>query len=257
MFNLFSKRPSDPRLRNSFDQILNDAEAGNTEAQVGLAEIYAIGAGVEQNLREAEKWYRRAAEAGHPEAQLALGNLCAGAPQERRAHSDAVIWYRRAADQGLKEAQYNLALMYQTGRGVALDLAESAKWYRHAAEQGYADAQACLGHLYMTGKGVEKNIAEALKWTTHAAIAGSRAGQTNVAALLYGLCKDDPNKGGLLIEALMWACIASEGPSVEDEDYVKIRKLREAIAERLSPEQILEAEKRAHRRKSMPTAKSG
>ncbi|TCJ87307.1 tetratricopeptide repeat protein [Cocleimonas flava] len=48
----------------------------------------------------------------------------------------AVKWYRRAAEQGHAKAQFNLASMYESGEGVEKDLKLALKWYKKAAEQG-------------------------------------------------------------------------------------------------------------------------
>ena len=48
------------------------AEQGNAIAQYGLGLIYANGEGIEKNLTEAMKWYRKAAEQGN---ENALNNL--------------------------------------------------------------------------------------------------------------------------------------------------------------------------------------
>jgi len=80
------------------------AEQGNAIAQYGLGLIYANGEGIEKNLTEAMKWYRKAAEQGHA------------------------------------SAQNNLGVMYDNGKGVEKNLTEAMKWYRKAAEQGNENA---------------------------------------------------------------------------------------------------------------------
>lgn len=76
------------------------AEAGDTQSQFILGDMYLYGEGVPRNYTEAEKWYRVAAE------------------------------------QGLREAQSSLGYMYQSGVGVAQNYQEALRWHRLAAEQG-------------------------------------------------------------------------------------------------------------------------
>src|SRR4029078_5451847 len=77
-----------------------------------LGLMYFAGQGVQQDKKEAERWFRLSAEAGYV------------------------------------DAQYNLAVMYRDGDGVIQDYRESAKWYRLAAEGGNVIAQYNLGVMY-------------------------------------------------------------------------------------------------------------
>ena len=73
------------------------AEKGDSQAQVKLASMYRLGDGVQQDRKEALRWYRQAAEQNNPDAQFTLGTLYAtgdGVPQDMAI---AARWYRRAA----------------------------------------------------------------------------------------------------------------------------------------------------------------
>jgi hypothetical protein len=61
---------------------------------------------------------------------------------------EAAKWYLAAADQELADAQCNLGLCYQTGRGVPKDTREAVKWFIKAARQGNKTAQHNLGLHY-------------------------------------------------------------------------------------------------------------
>ncbi|MFL5047776.1 MAG: tetratricopeptide repeat protein, partial [Xanthobacteraceae bacterium] len=76
----------------------------------------------------------------------------------------AVTWLRLAADQGDAAAQFRLGLMYSEGQGVPQDHAEAARWYRLAADQRYPQAQYNLGLLYAKGEGVEQDNVMAHMW---------------------------------------------------------------------------------------------
>ena len=56
------------------EQLIADAEAGDTEAMCKLGEMYRDGDGVEANLEEARSWYGKAGEAGHAYAYLWLAD---------------------------------------------------------------------------------------------------------------------------------------------------------------------------------------
>jgi TPR repeat protein len=85
---------------------------------------------------------------------------------------EAVKWYQKAADQRHATAQYSLGVMYQRGQGVKQDSKEAVKWCQKAADQGYANAQQNLGVRYGMGKGVEQNHVTAYAWASIAATNG-------------------------------------------------------------------------------------
>ena len=118
---------------------------------------------------------------------------------------EAVRWFRLAADQGDADAQGNLGFMYADGRGVAQDDVEAVRWYRLAADQGDANGQYGLGKTYADGRG--------------------------------GLAQDD-------VTAYMWYTLACDRePELIDNEEVS--GLRESLQERMSSEQIAEAQRLA------------
>jgi len=120
---------------DSFESIKAQAMSGDAGAQHNLGVLYQRGLGVEQDYKEAVKWYLKAAE------------------------------------QEYADAQRNLGVMYQNGLGVEQNAQEAhkwcrkaEKWYRIAAEQGDAAAQRGLGVLYFLGIGVEPDFKESIRW---------------------------------------------------------------------------------------------
>ena len=74
---------------------------------------------------------------------------------------EAFKLYKKAAKQGLATAQYRLALCYDSGEGVKKDLGKAFIWYEKAAEQGHEAARFSVRMAYCYGWGVEKNPGEA------------------------------------------------------------------------------------------------
>ena len=70
---------------------------------------------------------------------------------------EAVKWYRKAAELELSRAQCNLAWCYEHGKGVEQDLAEAVAWYRKAADQGDPRGLFCMARAYDYGLGVEQD----------------------------------------------------------------------------------------------------
>jgi hypothetical protein len=119
---------------------------------------------VQQDYKEAVKWYTLAAEQGFAGAQANLGWVHAQGLSVPVDYREAAKWYRLAADQGHAAAQANLGWLYDKGLGVTQDYHEAVQWYRRAADLGYALAQYGLGVAYQYGRGVQANpvVAHAL-----------------------------------------------------------------------------------------------
>ena len=86
-------------------QLMDEADAGNAISQYNLGLCYAKGNGVEVDLAEAVRWFRKAAEQGMPQAQYNLG-LCLfrGAGVEKNVVEGA-MWLNSAAQQGDEKAE--------------------------------------------------------------------------------------------------------------------------------------------------------
>lgn len=111
------------------------AEAGNTEAAVGLATLIAAGEGTEADPAEAGRWMRRAAEGDHARANLALAAAYERGQLGLEADPDAALeWYRRAAELGSREARRRLARAHAEGElGLAPDPQAAARWAQEPA----------------------------------------------------------------------------------------------------------------------------
>ena len=163
--------PSDPAQRLAYFQ--RGAQAGDPEAELQLAILYAKGEGVTQDYAIAAKWFRAAAEQGLARAQYDLGVLYErgrGVPTDA---AQAASWYRKAADGKYPLAQYNLAVAYTKGEGTRKDPTEAALWYRRAAAQGVVQAMVNLGMLYERGEGVPVSPVDAYAWYLTAARRGN------------------------------------------------------------------------------------
>ena len=146
--------PSAPEPAQLVAEYLARAKAGDVQAQLDLAILYAKGEGVPQDYATAATWFRAAGEKGNPRAQYDLGVLYERGRGVQADPAEAVAWYRKAAENNFALAQYNLAVAYTKGQGTAQDDAEAARWYRRAAQQGVIPAMVNLAILYERGEGV-------------------------------------------------------------------------------------------------------
>lgn len=83
------------------------AEQQEPGAQVGLAEMYLQGHGVQQDCIEAMRWYRKAAEQGNATAQNSLGYMYENALGVTQDIIKAYMWYYIASRSGHMEAFRN------------------------------------------------------------------------------------------------------------------------------------------------------
>src|SRR5690606_15273070 len=108
------------------------AENGDAAAQTLIAELYAQGLGVAQNLERAAGWYQLAARNGDRLATFALGLLYQdgrGVPKDRERAADL---FTKAADAGYVPAKYNLALLHVEGIYADPSLTQAAALMKEA-----------------------------------------------------------------------------------------------------------------------------
>ena len=143
------------------------AEAGDADAQNNLGVMYNEGKGVEQDFKEAVKWYRK------------------------------------AADQGDATAQYNLGVMHEIGEGVEQDFKEAVKLYQKSAEQGDVDAQYNLGVIYDEGEIVEENNVTAYAWYNIAAANGDQDAKNTKSEVAKKMTPAQIAKAGELVKEMI------------------------------------------------------
>ncbi len=150
------------------------AAKGNPAAEYEIAQRYAEGRGVPQNLAEAADWFDRAAKQGLAPAQFRLGGFYEKGLGVKKDLDAALSLYSAAAEAGNAKAMHNLAVLYAEGIDGKPDYQNAAKWFRKAADCGLTDSQYNLGILYGRGIGMEPNLAAAYKWFALAARDGDK-----------------------------------------------------------------------------------
>jgi len=177
------------------------AEQRDAYAQYRMGYSYANGDGVEKNLVESLKWYRKAAENGQVEAQYRLGFIYEqgrGVPVD---YVESASWWRKAADQGHAGAQFSLGYCYGRGEGVPRNPSEAVKWFRKSADQGNASAYRFLGNAYERGQGVGIDKVEAYAYLT-LALTGSSSARGELDSMTRGMTPNAIQKGKLRAKEL-------------------------------------------------------
>jgi TPR repeat protein len=195
------------------------AEAGSSEAQALLADMYRTGGeGVDQDYAKALLWAQKAADQGNSRAQITLGILYRGglgvpkdtakafeyfqtastagdtkAPRYVGLYYESIgdeakafTAYQLGAERGDITSQFHLGRAYELGAGVAQDYALAARWYGKAAERADeigSDGMVGLASLYERGLGVPKDPTKALALYQQAASVGNETAKAAVMRL--------------------------------------------------------------------------
>jgi TPR repeat protein len=202
------------------------AEKADPAAQTLIAEIYAKGLGVAENVARASSWYALAAKNGDRMAAFELGLLYLNGNGVPKNRARAAELFKQAADKGYPPAEYNLALMHVEGADASPSLAEAARLMKSAADAGLAEAQYDYGTMLMEGAGVPPNPEEGARQIGLAAQQGLIEAEVDYATLLYlgkGIAKD-------LHAAVGWyERAANAGNPVAQNRYAKLLAAGEGV----------------------------
>ena len=153
----------------------------------------------------------------------------------KHAEYEATVKLRTSAEGGDAAAQNQLGLLYYEGKGVPQNYQQAKQWFEEAATQGHTGAQTNLGTLYLNGEGAPQSDRMALFWFSQAAERGDALACARLG-LMYargrGVLQDS-------IQAHMWYNLsAAQGEN-------RSAAARDALAQRMTPAQIAEAQRLA------------
>jgi TPR repeat protein len=168
--------------------------------------------------------------------KVALVSLCAiflaagvGGAQAAEGPAAVVVKNRRQVLQVTGTAAYL--------RG---DYVTAARLLLPAAERGNSRAQTYLGFMYANGRGVPQNYIDAVYWYRRAAEQGNPSAQAQLG-LMYDKGHGVPRE---FVVAHKWLNLAAAGANGREREYYA--RLRNAVAFKMSPAQIAEAQWLAH-----------
>eukprot|EP01037_Dinobryon_pediforme_P002670 gene2670-2709_t len=162
-------------LRRAAETVVN--------AQYWYGRLLAEGRGGPENLTEARVWIGKAAEAGVTDAQVALAEMFVNGRGGPRNHGAAIQLFRRAANQGHVGAMYALGAMYGGGHDVMWDRKAAQHWFQAAAERGHGHAQMMLGRYLARGLAGIRDRNAARTWFAKAVASGVAEAQPHLDAL--------------------------------------------------------------------------
>lgn len=191
-------------LKDGATELKERAATNDTDAALCFAFVHVNGFGVQKDVPEAVRWYRKAAEAGNTRAMFNLAVHLANGNGITKDITEANRWLRRAAEGGSADAMVNLAFQLENGNGITKDVTEANRWYRTAAEAGNATAMHNLANNLANGQGVAKDDVAASSWY-HKAVALGHTDSFVALGLRFeqgrGVAKDEAEAVRLYREA--------------------------------------------------------
>ena len=113
------------------------AEQGMHDAVLAMGWFYLNGAGVEADLVEAIRWYKKAARHGEVMAFFSLGQIAFS----QKDFAEAILWLGRAAAKGHSRSKFYLGKLYWRGEGVEQNRKPARKLFAEAAACNVFEAQ--------------------------------------------------------------------------------------------------------------------
>ncbi len=176
---------ADANERPSIAALEHRARNGDSGAAISLGMRYRDGNGVEQDRREAVKWYRQAADQGDPAGMDNVGFMYLrgwGVPQDGRI---AVAFFEAGAEKGNAQARYNLGECHFSGQGVPQDYGKAIEAWKGAAEKGHDNAAWRLAMMHAAGEHVPRDLEKAEALCRELAERGHVNGMVLLGELLH------------------------------------------------------------------------
>jgi len=154
------------------------AAEGHPMAAFLLGNLYMQGRGVTQSDEIAFSYFTQAAEAGNSDAQVRVAEYYMTGIDSldlERDYGKALEWLDKAALRLNAQAQYYLGVMNREGRGVTRDRAEGLRWLLLAAKKGHVPSFIELSEIYAKGEGVTEDPVEGAMYLALAKRFGSDA----------------------------------------------------------------------------------
>ena len=130
------------------------------------------------------------------------------------------------------------------------DMATAVRIWKVWAGKGDAEAQTLLGAMYWSGDGVPRNLNEAARLYLAAAKQGYARAQNNIGFML-GFGEGTPPRDD--VEAYKWIKLSIDRYTAKNQDRLdQARKDLATLAARMTPAQMIEAEKRVRAWKPIP-----
>jgi TPR repeat protein len=175
------------------------------------------------------------ADTGRADAQRELGIRYGQGTGLEQDFFNARTWASRAASQGDPWAMRIMGLIYFEGLGVEANHWRAVDYFRRAADAGEMNAQFNLGVIYYEGKFAQQSYDKALMLYKRSADQGNAKAQHNLGLMLANGIGTTQDR----VEAYKWFMLSGS------DDAIAATTEMQAIAPRMSPTEIAQAQERA------------
>ena len=142
-----TKKGVDAWGRGDFQAAVNEwrgpASSGDADAQFNLAQAHKLGRGVPRDLREAERWYKKASDQGHIQASDNYGLILF----QNQRRTEALPYLQKSAERGEPRAQYVLGTGHFNGDFVEKDWIRAYALMTRASSQGLSQATSNMAQM--------------------------------------------------------------------------------------------------------------
>lgn len=173
--------------KKAFNLFLESAYAGNYAAEFNVGLAYAEGQGVDQDPREAKRWFLLSAEKGFGKAMASLGIYAEqGIPDGNPDLEEAFDWYLKSANAGdYGFSQWIIGNCRTHGlMNSYVDKLEGFEWYLKAAYNDHPTAQNNVAVEYLNGILVDQDYGLAVEWFEKAVVQDEPVALNNYGTML-------------------------------------------------------------------------
>lgn len=166
IYYIFSQERVDTKSMTWFDAARYHIVAyfDDVKGESALAQMYEKGLYVDEDIKEAVLWYKKAAHQGDVDAQWSLVDIYSNneAVKDEKKAIEALM---QLAKLGHLKAQKKLGNSYLEGKGIPKNYLEAKYWFLKAEAQGDAYACGAIGWIYLSGGyGIDQDYSKALEW---------------------------------------------------------------------------------------------
>lgn len=137
------------------------ARLGNLDAMRETGIFLEDGTAGNEDLKQAEYWFRKAVASNDPESMYRLAGIVG--IRNNTETKEVMDLVKRAADLGHRDAQRKISIAYYSGKGVPRDLQKAFKYRCMAAAQGEPKSAYKAGIQLMAGEGIKRDYGEAAR----------------------------------------------------------------------------------------------
>jgi len=119
------------------------AESGMRDAVLAMGWFYLNGVGVEPDIEEAKRWYKKSARQGDPRAMFSLGQMA----YDEQDYTDALVWFRRAADKDHARSLFWIGKLLWRGLGTSTDKKQGMALFQKAGAAKVPEARRVVRFL--------------------------------------------------------------------------------------------------------------